>query len=60
MIFNGLQDVISQKMVLFVTTAVKTSNPTFHENVWKMDIDFHAFLNSTSGRGVISFVPWSL
>jgi hypothetical protein len=25
---NGLQDVISQKMVLFKTTAVKTSNPT--------------------------------
>jgi hypothetical protein len=25
--FNGLHGVISQKMILFVTTAVKTSNP---------------------------------
>jgi hypothetical protein len=25
---NGLQGVISQKMVLFITTAVRTSNPT--------------------------------
>jgi hypothetical protein len=27
---NGLHGVISQKMVLFMTTAVKTSNPTNH------------------------------
>jgi hypothetical protein len=26
--FNGLQGVISQKTVLFITTAVRTSNPT--------------------------------
>jgi hypothetical protein len=26
--FNGLQDVIFQKIVLFITTAVRTSNPT--------------------------------
>jgi hypothetical protein len=26
---NGLHGVISQKMLLFITTAVKTSNPTF-------------------------------
>jgi hypothetical protein len=26
---NGLDGVISQKMILFMTTAVKTSNPTF-------------------------------
>jgi hypothetical protein len=25
---NGLQGVISQKMVLFITAAVRTSNPT--------------------------------
>jgi hypothetical protein len=25
---NGLHGVISQKMILFITTAVKTSNPT--------------------------------
>jgi hypothetical protein len=25
---NGLHGVISQKMVLFITTAVRTSNPT--------------------------------
>jgi hypothetical protein len=25
---DGLHDVISEKMVLFITTAVKTSNPT--------------------------------
>jgi hypothetical protein len=28
LIFNRLQGVISQKMVLFITTAVRTSNPT--------------------------------
>jgi hypothetical protein len=27
--FNGLHGVISQKMVLFLTTAVRTSNPLF-------------------------------
>jgi hypothetical protein len=27
--FNGLHGVISQKIVLFITTAVRTSNPTF-------------------------------
>jgi hypothetical protein len=27
-LFNGLNGVISQKMVLFITTAVRTSNPT--------------------------------
>jgi hypothetical protein len=27
--FNGLHGVISQKLILFMTTAVKTSNPTF-------------------------------
>jgi hypothetical protein len=27
--FNGLHGVISQKMALFITTAVRTSNPTF-------------------------------
>jgi hypothetical protein len=27
--FNGLHDVISQKVVLFITTAVRTSNPTW-------------------------------
>jgi hypothetical protein len=26
---NGLHGVISQKMILFITTALKTSNPTF-------------------------------
>jgi hypothetical protein len=26
--FNGLQGVISQKILLFITTAVRTSNPT--------------------------------
>jgi hypothetical protein len=30
---NGLHGVISQKMVLFITTAVKTSNPTHIELV---------------------------
>jgi hypothetical protein len=28
---NGLDGVISQKMILFITTAVKTSNPTISE-----------------------------
>jgi hypothetical protein len=27
--FSGLQDVISQKIILFITTAVRTPNPTF-------------------------------
>jgi hypothetical protein len=26
--FNGLHSVVSQKIVLFITTAVRTSNPT--------------------------------
>jgi hypothetical protein len=26
---DGLHGVISQKMILFITTAVKTSNPTY-------------------------------
>jgi hypothetical protein len=33
--FNGLHGVVSQKMVLFISTAVRTSNPTT-ENVFKM------------------------
>jgi hypothetical protein len=31
---NGLHGVISQKMILFITTAVKTSNPTFSTAVY--------------------------
>jgi hypothetical protein len=27
--FNGLHDVISQKIVIFITTAVRTSNPAY-------------------------------
>jgi hypothetical protein len=27
--FNGVYGIISQKIVLFITTAVKTSNPAF-------------------------------
>jgi hypothetical protein len=27
---NGLQGITSQKMILFITTTVKTSNPTYH------------------------------
>jgi hypothetical protein len=34
---NGLHDVIYQKMVLFITTAVKTSNPT-KENLFSREI----------------------
>jgi hypothetical protein len=30
---NGLHGVISQKMILFITTAVQTSNPTGYESV---------------------------
>jgi hypothetical protein len=33
---NRLHGVISQKMILFITTAVKTSNPTFHMKVSKV------------------------
>jgi hypothetical protein len=28
--FNGLHSVISQKIVLFITTAVRTSNPIYY------------------------------
>jgi hypothetical protein len=28
LIFNGLYGVISEKIILFITTAVRTSNPT--------------------------------
>jgi hypothetical protein len=31
---NGLHGVTSQKMILFITTAVKISNPTFIRNVF--------------------------
>jgi hypothetical protein len=30
--FNGLQGVISQKLILLITTAVKTSNPTLNNS----------------------------
>jgi hypothetical protein len=34
--FNGLYSIISQKIELFITTAMRTSNPTFfhHVNIW--------------------------
>jgi hypothetical protein len=32
---NGLHGVISQKMILFITTSVKTSDPTRIKDVWK-------------------------
>jgi hypothetical protein len=41
MTLNGLYGIISQKMVLFITTGVRTSNPTmavktlFHTSVFK-------------------------
>jgi hypothetical protein len=31
--FTGLHGVISQKIVLFITTAVRTSNPAWHEAI---------------------------
>jgi hypothetical protein len=31
LIFNGLHGVISQKIVFFITTAVRTSNPTYYK-----------------------------
>jgi hypothetical protein len=29
--FNGLHGITSQKMVLFITTSVRTSNPTYEK-----------------------------
>jgi hypothetical protein len=36
--FNGLHGVISQKMALFITTAVETSNPTFSNDLLGLHI----------------------
>jgi hypothetical protein len=33
LIFNGLRGFISQKIELFITTAVRTSNPTMNKRV---------------------------
>jgi hypothetical protein len=33
LLLNGLHGVISQKTILFITTAVKTSNPTYERVV---------------------------
>jgi hypothetical protein len=54
--FNALHGVISQKIVLFITTAVRTSNPTYedilqqverisYQVVFRMSHEFYADLN---------------
>jgi hypothetical protein len=46
--FNRLQGVITQKIVLFITTTVRTSNPTQYENcaTYKSSVHF-IFINIT-------------
>jgi hypothetical protein len=43
--FNGLHGFISQRVVLFITTSVKTSHPTMHvvliTNLFTTFIDFY-------------------
>jgi hypothetical protein len=56
--FNGLHGVISQKIVLFITTNVRTSNPTnqnlIHEKIKKRLIlgnaSYHAVQDLSSPR----------
>jgi hypothetical protein len=37
MIFNRLHSVISQKMVLFITTTARSSNPTYMAKMFEAD-----------------------
>jgi hypothetical protein len=47
---NGLHSGISQKMILFITTAVKTSNPTEKEEDFdNTSLQRIGFLEDTSG-----------
>jgi hypothetical protein len=36
--FNGLHGVISQKMKLFITKAVRTSNPILHASAYSIAV----------------------
>jgi hypothetical protein len=36
--FNGLQGVISQKIELYITTAVRTSNPSCDRNIYNTPV----------------------
>jgi hypothetical protein len=45
MTFNGLQGVISQKILLFITTTVRTSNRTLHFHyMWYSEYDLRLIL----------------
>jgi hypothetical protein len=48
--FNGLHGVISQKMVLFITTAVRASNPTSSERGWKLSNTMFVAVRKFVGR----------
>jgi hypothetical protein len=53
---NGLHSVISQKMILFITTAVITSNHTCNYSVWSSDMVVRHYLDSrlTDGGEVVN------
>jgi hypothetical protein len=38
---DGLHCVISQKLILFITTAVRTSNPTWRIQLWICSLSVH-------------------
>jgi hypothetical protein len=46
--FNGLHGVISQEIELFITTAVRTSDPTFVLNILGSDIHKNLVISSAS------------
>jgi hypothetical protein len=50
-ILNGLHGVISQKMILFITTAVKTSNPTRDVNLHSVQIGSGAYATTNGYQG---------
>jgi hypothetical protein len=43
--FAGLYIVISQKIQLFITTAVRTSDPNTRINVWDIGKKIHIFID---------------
>jgi hypothetical protein len=47
MAFNGLHSVISQKIVLFIATAVRTSIPTTRETVSLNSVNLPASVRET-------------
>jgi hypothetical protein len=52
--------VISQKTELFITTAVRTSNPTWSQNSWSTDRDLKSFPPGYESRSLLTLLRRSI